>query len=144
MSVSINILKYYGRYYPTEAQDARPMWWFCRTDETVISREELETRYGYKNLDNAEQTGLFIPLFQVDMPALEKSFLKAFHFRKRSAASLSGGDFDADFKAFIETAGLFERWHEFEGDALKEDAITWCRKNGIKYVDQPVTHPVEI
>ena len=144
MSVSINILKYYGRYYPTEAQDARPMWWFCRTDETVISREELETRYGYKNLDNAEQTGLFIPLFQVDMPALEKSFLKAFHFRKRSAASLSGGDFDADFKAFIETAGLSESWHEFEGSALKEDAIAWCRKNGIKYVDQPVTHPVEI
>lgn len=81
MSVSINILKYYGRYYPAEAQDARPMWWFCRTDETVISREELGTRYGYKNSDDAEQTGLFVPLFQVDMPALEKAFLKAFHFQ---------------------------------------------------------------
>lgn len=144
MSVSINILKYYGRYYPTEAQDAQRMWWFCRTDEAVISREELETRYGYKNLDDAEQTCLFIPLFQVDMPALEKAFLEAFHFRKSVAVSLSEGDFDADFKAFIETAGLSESWYEFEGSALKEGAIAWCRKNGIKYVDQPVTHPVEI
>lgn len=106
MSVSINISKYYGRYYPAEAQDARPMWWFCRTDETVISREELGTRYGCKNSDDAEQTGLFVPLLQVDMPALEKAFLKAFHFRESAAALLSGGDFDADFKAFVETAGV--------------------------------------
>ena len=144
MSVSINILKYYGRYYPTEVQDEQRMWWFCRTDETVISREELETKYGYKNLGDAEQTGLFLPLFQVDMPELERTFLKAFYLGKNIAAPLSDGDFDANFKAFIETEGLSERWYEFEGSALKEMAIAWCRKNGIKYVDQPVTHPVEI
>ena len=144
MSVSINILKYYGRYYPTEVQDERRMWWLCRTDETVMSREKIETQYGYKNLDDAEQSGLFIPLFQVDMPELEKAFLKAFHVGKSAIAPLADGDFDVNFKAFIETEGLSERWYEFEGSALKEGAIAWCRKNGIKYVDRFVTWPVEI
>lgn len=144
MSVSINILKYYGRYYPTDVQDEQRMWWFCRTDETVMSKEEVETKYGYKSLDDAEQTNLFIPLFKVDMPELEKTFLRTFNFSKSVITSLLDGDFDANFKAFIETEGLSERWYEFEGNALKESAIAWCHENGIKYVDRLVTRPVKI
>lgn len=74
MKTSIDTIKYYGCVYPSSITPASK-WWFCTTDETLISEEELLQEFGYNDTDEILATGIFIPFFRSDIVKLEKEFL---------------------------------------------------------------------
>jgi hypothetical protein len=143
LSISINIIKYYGKFYPEPALPEISTWWFCRNDESIVALNDLFQHFGYTSLKEIQQSDAFIPLFRTNMVTVEHEFLDAYNLNDAIEEIESEGDFDTGFKIYIDNHRLSAQWHEYEGNRLKEDAINWCHINGIKFIDRLELKPVK-
>lgn len=139
-------MKYYGRYYSSYESETEFPWWFCLSDESVVSLDSLRQVYGYRNDDEIFLSGIFIPFFKTDISELEKEFLRKRNLKGVLDKLGRGVDFDILFRKYVDKELLFDDWLEYEGKQLRNDAIAWCRQYGIKYTEdahdlKPFTRP---
>lgn len=124
--MDIEELAPYGRYYRREDEGFQ-FWWFDLQKDSVCSYEDLLQMFGYSNEEEILSSDNFIPLFRTDIEEVEKEFLLT-----RGLKIKTDGDFDIEFRIYIERKHLETAWYEFESSRLRKDAAEWCRKNHIR------------
>lgn len=133
MIVSIEDISIYGRFYSDLENHVK--WWFCLLDYTIYDTESVISNFNYKNEESILLSGVFISLFKTDIIKLEQEFLTTLSISKETVP-FSYDDitsFDRNFKIYIEENFLVRDWYYFEKEHLYNDAIKWCKRNGIAF-----------
>lgn len=129
--IVIEDIIYYGRCYDCKKE----LWWFSRTDNSVVSIEEIKSVYGWSTTEQILAQSLFFPLFKTDMIQLEKEYMK--NFKAGSIEAIMEDkkvSYHVAFNIFVETpVENFHRWKEYEKKQLVHDAVIWCKANGLPY-----------
>ncbi len=124
----------YGKHYIDE-DHANQYWWFCLADNNVYSIDELRKTYGFINTKEIEDTGIYIPMFQTDVVALEKDFMIKNIYTEKPVYDIMEKknikSYDTAFRVFIETHWLRDFWYQMLNAKLKEDAVNWGKLNGV-------------
>lgn len=125
--------KYYLRWYPFEWDNSSALWWYDSVSEEVLPHDRIDSDFCQN--DDAYSQQFLLPLPMVDMVELEKAFLASRgHARVIDRIERNTRkDFDCQFKEFIDYNGLFPDWHAYEAAKLHSEAISWCRRHGIRY-----------
>ena len=77
------------------------------------------------------QSGIYIPLFSVNIVELELKFLKENYivlYNKFNKYCEKFRDYDIAFRVLIEENHLESSWHEYEKLILLDNAVKWCEK----------------
>lgn len=130
---NIDKILYYGRYYSNERQGYKTLWWFCLDDFEVYDTQKLIEQYAYANCKEIISSEKYIPLFRTDIVSLEKRFIKEHGFHDLKIQDYQVNDYDVAFKIFIDRHFLTKQWYEFERKQLYNDAVKWCKENGISF-----------
>lgn len=131
--IRIQTFKYFGRSY----SDSSLEWWFCPVDGKVYDTDEMKETFGFSDETEIEASDSFIKLFKTDIPALKRRFLESYPDprlpqRIRAVCDAKNVDFDVAFNICAETEFLHD-WNVFEEQRLEQDAVSWCRANGLPY-----------
>jgi hypothetical protein len=132
MMIYLNSILPYGRYL---GGDPSPVWWYCSTEERVVSVAEARSLWGYPDLFSMLDSPFLTPLFVTDILREERAFLA----RRpkgplvRHLMTLQDDMLDAAFRQYVEQAHLQIEWRIWEREALRRDAEEWCRQHGFLY-----------
>lgn len=86
------------------------------------------------NSYSENQKEVLIPVPLVNITDIEKDFLDSIERSKDiDAIADRNPDFDCSFKTYIDYNGMVNAWHQFEGERLESIAVSWCKKNKIRY-----------
>lgn len=147
--VDIADIKYYGRAYQEQSEygfgkhvtriQTKHDWWFFRETEEFVMKEDLfeggiiQTR---DDEDKLRDLG-YIKVFQVDVVALQKSFISKVNIKEihQYFKDISDARFDYVFRVYFETReALNWEWYHYEQKILEQEAIKWCLENDIEFI----------
>lgn len=131
--IRIQTFKYFGRSFSDSSLER----WFCPADGKVYDTDEMKETFGFRDESEIDASGSFIKLFKTDIPALKRRFLESYpdpRLAKRIQAvcNTKKVDFNIAFNICAETEFLHD-WNAFEDNRLEQDAVSWCRANGLAY-----------
>lgn len=129
LNVEKNI--FYARDYSSLPDVSPTVWWLDCTDYSLISQNEVMTRYGYATHSQIYDSGVFIPFVRVDIVALEMEYLQKFF--PQYMKMIDKANADVEFKCLIERQHSVQHWSVFERQALRMAIILWCQNNRIPY-----------
>ena len=125
--INITKAKYYFRWYPSEWQVSTSLWWYNAKANKMIAYNDIDPY-------SKNQKEALIPVPLINMTDIEKDFLDSIERSKDiDAIADRNPDFDCSFKTYIDYNSLVNAWHQFEGERLESIAISWCKKNKIRY-----------
>lgn len=130
--IHLNSILSYGRYL---GGDPTPVWWYCATENRVVSVAEARSRWGYPDLFSMLDSPFLTPLFVTNILREERAFL----LRRprgplvRRLMALPDDALDAAFCQYVEQAHLQAEWRRWERDALRRDAENWCVQHGFPF-----------
>lgn len=120
-------------------QDVRA--WLESSSLKVFYTSNLIDKFGYKDCEEIEKSGHFIPVLKTDTLVLKKEFISRFHkeLEDEVKAYMDGKNygFDLAFRKYIDEyfycEPLDREYENFERNRFVEEAEKWCVENGIPY-----------
>ncbi|MBQ2694678.1 MAG: hypothetical protein IJF57_03910 [Clostridia bacterium] len=113
--------------------------WFEKSSFQFFTTDKLIENFGYKNYNEIESCGHFIPVFKTDVVALKKEFVTNLRSKEveneiQAIIERKNRGYDVAFRIWGEEhPTLWGEYHEFERDRLLRDAEKWCKYNSIPY-----------
>ncbi len=135
--IEIDKIKHFGWWYRCCENKYENNWWYSVFDEQIYNVEELFEKFSFESYDDIVNTNGYIPLWKTDEYEVTKSFLKSLKSKEadRYLEEKNGSDRFIEFEYYIESHRdyITTWWHEYSDNNITQDAIKWCRENGIPY-----------
>lgn len=145
MKVDLKEVAFHGEWCSESDPEYKVTNWFEKSSMQFFYTGKLIDEFGYKDCDEIELSGHFIPVFKTDVVALKKEFVAAFYSReveeeilmimernKNRHRNFTG--YDVAFKIFCEEhEDFWDAYWDYERGRLLEDAEKWCKENSIPY-----------
>lgn len=129
----------FGEWSSEDELEYEILSWYEKSSFQFFSTEKLIEEFGYKDYNEIESCGHFIPVFKTDVVALKKEFVANLHSSEvedeiHEIMKRKKRIYDVAFKIWGEEhPTLWGEYYEFERDRLLKDAEKWCKDNNIPY-----------
>ena len=146
MKVDLKEAASYGEWCSETDSEYEVFAWFEKSSFKFFYTENLINKFGYKDCKEIETSGHFIPVFKVDIIALQKNFIANYpdkeveatmneiiandNFNYRSGYDVAFRILTQDYPEFNE---FCDKYFDFEKRVLIESAQKWCFENNIPY-----------
>ncbi len=122
--------------------------WLEKSNGQIFHTEILINFFGYRDIEEIEQSGWFIPIVKKDPTPIKKDFIENYRNRKitdKMKDIINNEDIGFCYDFPIEIALMEDdcpeyidfawEYHDYEKARLVEDAKEWCKNNGILWYD---------
>lgn len=144
MKINLTDAAFYGEWCSERKAKYKIKSWLERSSLQFFSTEKLINEFGYKDCDEIESSGHFIPVFKRDTVALKKEFVASLHLKdiedeiqsimEHNDKHSNSPGYDAAFSILCEQYnGLEDDYCNYERNQLLKDAKKWCQENNIPY-----------
>lgn len=137
---------YYGEWCSEEDSEHEVHAWFEKSSFKFFYTSNLIDKFGYKDCKEIEESGYFIPVFKVDIIALQKEFIANYpdkeieetmnwiiandNFKYNSGYAVAFRILTQDYPEFDEFG---DKYFDYEQCVLRESAQKWCDENNVPY-----------
>lgn len=146
MKIDISVAARFGEWCSEEDSKYEVHAWFEKSSLKFFYTSNLINKFGYKDCEEIEKSGHFIPVFKVDIIALQKEFIANYpnkeieetmnwiiandNFKYNSGYEVAFRILTQDYPEFDEFG---DKYFDYEQRVLLECAQKWCAKNNIPY-----------
>lgn len=137
---------YYGEWCSEEDSEYEVHAWFEKSSFKFFYTSKLINKFGYKNCEEIENSGHFIPVFKVDIIELQKEFIanypdKEIEETMNEIIANDNYEFESGYEVafriltqdYPEFDEFGDKYFDYEQRVLLESAQKWCIKNNIPY-----------
>ena len=146
MKIDISVAARFGEWCSEEDSKYEVHAWFEKSSLKFFYTSKLIDKFGYKDCEEIENSGHFIPVFKVDIIALQKEFIANYPDKEieETMNEIIAND-NYEFESGYEVAfriltqdypkfdGFRNEYFDYEQRVLLECAQKWCIKNNIPY-----------
>lgn len=139
MKVDLTNAALFGEWCSEDELEYKVLSWYEKSSFQFFSTEKLIEEFGYKDYNEIESCGHFIPVFKTDVVAIKKEFVANLHSNEvekeiQTIIDSKKCSYDVAFKIWGEVHKRLRReYYDFEHDRLLKDAEKWCKENNIPY-----------
>lgn len=146
MKIDLKKAACYGEWCSEEDSEYEVNAWFEKSSFKFFYTSNLINKFGYKNFEEIENSGHFIPVFKTDIIALQKEFIANYpdkeieetmneiiandNFGYNSGYEVAFRILTQDYPEFDE---FCNKYFDCEQSVLLESAQKWCKENSIPY-----------
>lgn len=146
MKIDLTVAVFYGEWCSEEDSEYEVHAWFEKSSLKFFYTSNLINKFGFKNFEEIENSGHFIPVFKTDIIALQKEFIANYpdkeieetineiiandNFGYDSGYEVAFRILTQDYPEFNE---FCDKYFNYEQSVLLENAQKWCSENGIPY-----------
>lgn len=148
MKVDINKAARFGEWCSEEDSEYEVYAWFEKSSFKFFYTSNLIEKFGYEDCEEIENSGHFIPVFKVDIIALQKEFIANYPDKEiaETMNEIIAND-NYEFESGYEVAfriltqdypkfyGFRDEYHTYEQNQLVQKAKEWCCENNIPYYE---------
>lgn len=146
MKIDLTDAAFYGEWCSEEDSEYEVNAWFEKSSFGFFYTSNLINKFGYKNFEEIQNSGYFIPVFKTDIIALQKEFI-ANYPDKRIEETMNeiiandnfgySSGYEVAFRILTQDYPEFDefcnKYFDYEQSVLLESAQKWCSENGIPY-----------
>ncbi len=145
MKIDLSDAAFCGEWCSEEAE-YEIIYWFEKSSFQFFYTGKLINEFGYKDCEEIESSGHFIPVFKTDVIELQKNFIADYHNKEieetiNSIIENNNYGYDSGYEVafriltqdFPEYDDFSKEYYSFEKKQLEEDAEKWCKENAIPY-----------
>lgn len=144
MKIDLRDAAFYGAWCSEREREFDILCWFEKSSFQFFYVEKLINEFGYKDCNEIEESGYFVPVFKTDIVALKKEFVANLHLKEvenelqaileYNAKHRHCTGYDAAFNIFCEEHEDFQvDYQNYEQKQLLKEAEIWCNENAIPY-----------
>lgn len=146
MKIDLTDAAFYGNWCSEEDSEYEVNAWFEKSSFGFFYTSNLINKFGYKNFEEIENSGYFIPVFKTDIIALQKEFIANYPDKKieKTMNEIIANDnfgyssgYEVAFRILTQDYPEFDefcnKYFDYEQNILLENAQKWCAENEIPY-----------
>lgn len=139
MKTELTDLMFYGAWDDENDDFPEDAVWFEKSSGQYFQTDALTEDFGYKDCEEIERSGFFIPLFRRSETELMKEFVRVHSGKEaeneiRRIVEEKDKNYGVAFRIYAEVHPDFEQaYASFEKRVLAADAKAWAEKNGVAF-----------
>lgn len=146
MKIDISAAARFGEWCSEEDSEYEVHAWFEKSSFKFFYTSKLINKFGYKDCEEIENSGYFIPAFKVDIIELQKEFIANYPDKEIEETlnwiiANDNFEFDSGYEVafriltqdYPEFDEFGDKYFDYEQCVLRESAQKWCDENNIPY-----------